>query len=52
MFCCSSRLLYAEIKVDWREESEPVSYMSPHAAIRSETMSKQRKLSEEEERKT
>lgn len=49
MLCWSGRLLYAEIKVDWREESEPVSYIiSPHAAIRSETTSKQRKLSEEE----
>lgn len=48
MVCCTDEALHDEAKVNWREGSEPVSFVSQYA-IGSETMREQRKLSEAEE---
>lgn len=48
MVCCADRTRHHEAKVNQREGSEPVSFVSQHA-VGSETMHEQRKLSEAEE---
>ena len=48
MVCCSCRTHHDEAEVDWREGTEPESFVSHHA-VGSETMLEQRKLSEVEE---